>query len=78
MCVQVKLLGKKTKLNGGRFCIDLLIDIHNVQFSHVKRKGNTLAHLLAKHACGIVDFLVWIEENLCFLEQALHHNVISL
>ena len=42
----------------GRLCIDLLIDIRNVQFSHVKRKGNTLAHLLAKHARGIVDFLV--------------------
>ena len=63
MCVQGKLSGKKTEFFfffffDGRLCIDLLIDIRNVQFSHVKQKGNTLAHLLAKHARGIVDFLV--------------------
>ncbi|KAL0005102.1 hypothetical protein SO802_012663 [Lithocarpus litseifolius] len=57
--------------------LDSCNDIHNVRFSHVKRKGNTHAHLLAKHACGIVDYLVWMEENPCFLEQALHHDVIS-
>ena len=52
-------------------------DIRNVRFSHVKRKGNMPAHLLAKHTCGIVDYLVWMEENPCSLEQALHHDVIS-
>ena len=51
--------------------------IHNVTFSHVKHKGNTPTYLLAKHACGIVDYLVWMEENPCVLEQALHHDVIS-
>ena len=57
--------------------LDSCRDIRNVRFSHVKRKGNTPAHLLAKHACGIVDYLVWMEENPYFLEQALHHDVIS-
>ena len=57
--------------------LDSCHDIRNVRFSHVKRKGNSPAHLLAKHACGIVDYLVWMEENSCFLEQALHHDVIS-
>ena len=55
---------------------DSCYDIRNVRFSHVKHKKNTPAHLLAKHACGIVDFLVWMEENPYFLEQALHHDVI--
>ena len=57
--------------------LDSCHDIHNVRFSHVKRKGNTPAHLLNKHASGIVDYLVWIKENPCFLEQTLHHDVIS-
>ena len=48
-----------------------------LQFSHVKRKGNRPAHLLAKYAGGIDDFIVWIEENPCFLEQALSHDVLS-
>ena len=56
---------------------DSCYDIRNVRFSNVKHKENTPAHLLAKHACGIVDFLVWMEENPYFLEQALHHDVIS-
>jgi len=31
-------------------------EFHGVMFSHVRREGNQLAHLLAKHACDIVDF----------------------
>ena len=57
--------------------LDSCHDIRNVRFFHVKRKGNMPAHLLAKHTCGIVDYLVWMEENPCSLEQALHHDVIS-
>ena len=57
--------------------LDSCHEVLNVRFSHEWRKRNTHAHLLAKRACGIVDFLVWIEENSCFLEQALHYDVMS-
>ena len=50
-------------------------DVQKVLFSHVCKKGNRPAHILAKHAISIVDFMVWMEENPCFLEQALHHDV---
>ena len=46
-----------------------------IDFSHVKRQDNKLAHLLAKHVLGIVDYLTWMEEIPCFLEQALLHDV---
>ena len=32
-------------------------DLRYVEFSHVRRQGNKPAHLLAKHALGIVDFI---------------------
>ena len=35
------------------------------------------AHQLAKHALGVLDFSVWIEESLCFLEEAIFHDVSS-
>ena len=57
--------------------IDSCHEVCNFRFPHVRRKGNTPTHVLTKHACGIVDFLVWMEENPCFLEQALNHDVIS-
>ncbi|XP_030936298.1 uncharacterized protein LOC115961457 [Quercus lobata] len=43
---------------------------YKVDFSHIKRQGNSLAHLLAKHALGIVDYEPWMEASPCFLEQA--------
>ena len=46
-----------------------------IMFSHVKRKGNKPAYLLAKHVCGVDDFITWIEETLCFIEQALLDDV---
>uniref|UniRef100_A0A7N2ME92 RNase H type-1 domain-containing protein n=1 Tax=Quercus lobata TaxID=97700 RepID=A0A7N2ME92_QUELO len=49
--------------------------LKRIDFSHVKRQGNRLAHLLAKHALGIADYLTWMEETPCFLEQALLHDV---
>ncbi|XP_050248967.1 uncharacterized protein LOC126696240 [Quercus robur] len=56
---------------------DLCKVFRRLEFSHVKRKGNRPAHLLAKYAGGIDDFIVWMEENPYFLEQALPHDVLS-
>ena len=55
--------------------LDLSMGFNRVEFSHVKRQGNRPAHVLAKHALGIADFIAWIEETPCFLEQALIHDV---
>ena len=55
--------------------LDLSMGFNTVEFSHVKRQGNRLAHMLAKHALSITDFITWIEETPCFLEQALIHDV---
>ena len=53
-----------------------LHDFRQVELSHVCLQSNRLAYLLAKHAIGIADFSVWIEENPCFIEQVLLHDVI--
>ena len=50
-------------------------DVRKVLFSHVCKNENKSTHLLAKHVISIVDFVVWMEENPYFLEQALLHNV---
>ena len=39
--------------------------------------GNKLAHLLAKHAASIVDYIAWIEEVPYFLKQTLIYDVTS-
>ena len=57
--------------------LDLCKAFRRIEFSHVIRKGNRPAHLLAKYAVGIDDFIVWMEENPCFLEQTLSHDVLS-
>ena len=41
-----------------------------------KRIENRPAYLLAKHALGIIDFFVWIEDNPYFIEQALLYDVL--
>ena len=48
---------------------------YKVDFSHIKRQGNSPVHLLAKHVLGIVDYETWMEASPCFLEQALIHDV---
>lgn len=48
-----------------------------VEFSHVRRQGNSPAYLLARHVLGIVDYVTWIEENPYFHEQVFDHDVIS-
>ena len=51
---------------------------YKIEFSHVRRQGNKAAHLLAKHAIGVSDFIAWIEETPCFIEQALIHDLTNL
>ena len=52
-------------------------DLRHVKFSRVRRQGNRPTHLQGKYVLGIVDFIAWIEENPCFLEQALIHDELS-
>lgn len=58
--------------------LEIVREFRSVQFSHTRRQGNIPAHILAKQASSIADFTVWIEENSCFIEQALIQDVISL
>lgn len=48
--------------------LTLCKEFRQVQFAHVRRQVNKVAHLLAKHAQSVVDFTPWIEENPCFIE----------
>ena len=50
-------------------------EFRQVEFSHVCQQGNKLAHLLAKYAQSIDDFSVWIEDDPCFIVQALLQDV---
>lgn len=50
--------------------------IFHVDFSHIRIQSNKPTHLLAKHSLGVTNFSIWIEENLCFIEQALNHDVL--
>ena len=44
----------------------------------LRRQCNRPAHQLAKHVTGVVDFIVWLEENLCFIEPSLHYDILFL
>ena len=54
-----------------------LQDPYNCSFSHVKREGNRVAHLLARRAIKLqVDFLVWLEDVPPYLESVIHSEFI--
>ena len=44
---------------------------HSFVFSHIRKVGNMLAHLLAQHAKFVTDFEAWVEETPSFLEAAI-------
>ena len=43
--------------------LDLCREFRSIAFSHVRRQGNEPAHILAKHASSVADFISWIEES---------------
>ena len=45
-------------------------NFRNVNFSHVRRTRNKSAHLLARHAYGIINYCAWIEESHCFFRTS--------
>ena len=54
----------------------LLSAFRRFSISHVGRKGNQVAHLLAKHVQGVEQYVAWIKESPCFLEHALSTDVL--
>ena len=42
-----------------RNMVNFSIELH---YSHVKRKGNIVAHKLARHAICVLYFAVWMED----------------
>ena len=46
------------------------------QMLHVRRQGNTPAHRLARHAKGLDNFVICIEETLSFIEFAVIQDVL--
>ena len=58
--------------------LDMCGNFRSVSFSHIRRQGNVPAHILAKNAYGIADYIAWIEEDPCCIMQALIHDVTSI
>lgn len=56
---------------------EICMDFRRIEFSHTQRQGNMSAHILAKHAVSIDNYIIWIEEEPCCIEQALIYDVFS-
>ena len=64
------LLVKDVKLAANNFV--------SLSYSHIKRNGNSVAHILAKHAIRIPDFQVWMEDVPSHVVSFLHSDVVHL
>ena len=53
----------------------MFYEFRSIKFSHIYRKGNVYAYLLAKHAISMEDFSICIDKNPYFLKQTLLHDV---
>ena len=50
-------------------------DIRVVDYFHVRRTGNQLAHILARQAQSLANDVIWIEEISYCIQQALIQDV---
>ena len=53
-------------------------EFRTVYVSHVRRQGNKPAHILANYALSLNEYVVWIEETPCCIEQALVQDFVSI
>jgi hypothetical protein len=50
-----------------------------ISFSHVKRDGNCVAHMLAHRALDLQeDFLVWLEDVPNYVELVIHSELFQI
>ena len=65
----------------GHIIQDVLCLLHRFRWSQVqfvKRSANNAAHLLARHAKSLVHDVIWLEESLPPVVQALYLDSISI
>ena len=56
----------------------LAIALQRCSFSHVKREGNRVAHMLARRVIELQDdFLVWLEDVPSYLESVIQSEFSS-
>ena len=54
----------------------VLSAFRSFSISHVGRKGDHVAYLLAKYAQGVEQFITLIEESPCFFKHALSADIV--
>ena len=55
-----------------------LYRFRSVQFSHVSRTGNKVAHTLAQYARGVSSLHAWVEETPSCIENMVTQDVMFL